>query len=85
MIFGDKTLTTLARKWTTADEIAYIDGIGRHFSRSTRMPTWLTRATRVQRLKSYQNVMRARSRWGAVDAVAIGTHVASEIDRAGLQ
>lgn len=55
--------------WTTADECAYLDGIGSH-----RDGVALRSAARVAALDRYLASMRHRERWDGLDREAIRAH-----------
>ena len=67
--------TAAERRWTTTDELAYIERIGMHYSRGSGRPTWLTRATYRQKLTSYLATMRTRYRWGEIHMPTVLAHV----------
>lgn len=59
------------RKYTTADEIAFLKALGK--SRSG--------APRPEILRRYREAMKLRQRWGLIDPVVVSTYLTLEIGR----
>lgn len=69
-----------ASRWTTAEELGFLHGLGRWRGTPARPSPPISPSTRIAMLREYQRNMLARTDWGDIDPLALNTGIEALID-----